>query len=90
MVNYEIKLEITDILGESRCPGGHKIGEVFVYPEDRGKIGPSAFHALFPTIRVMQSGGKIPWFDTPDNHSNCCPDYKCPVVFKISRKEKSE
>ncbi|UCE14546.1 MAG: TIGR04076 family protein [Candidatus Heimdallarchaeota archaeon] len=90
MVEYEIKLEITDILGEGRCPGGHKIGDVFVYPEDRGKICPTAFHTLFPTIRVMQSGGKMPWFETPDSHSNCCPDYKRPVVFKISRKQKSE
>ena len=53
MPNYEIKLEITDILGEGKCPGGHKIGDVFNYPEDRGKICPSAFHSIFPTIRIM-------------------------------------
>ena len=82
-----LRKEITDILGEGKCPRGHQIGEVFNYPEDIGKIFPTAFHTLFPAIRVMQSGGSFPWFEEPDSHSNCCPDYKRPVVFKISRKE---
>lgn len=88
MTNYEIKLEITDILEEGKCPAGHTVGEVFSYPEDRGKICPSAMHSIFPTVRVMQSGGAFSWFDTPNSHSNCCPDYKRPVIFKISRNEK--
>ncbi len=90
MTNYEIKIEITDILEDGKCPRGHQIGEVFNYPEDIGKICPSALHSIYPTIRVMQSGGSFPWFETPDSHSNCCPDYKNPVVFKITRKEKSK
>lgn len=68
MNKYEIKIELTDILGKGKCPGGHTIGEGFNYPEEKGKICPSAFRSIFPTIRIMQSGGKISWFDTPESH----------------------
>ncbi|MFX0172798.1 MAG: TIGR04076 family protein [Candidatus Hodarchaeota archaeon] len=78
---------MTNILEEGKCPRGNQVGAVFNYPEDIGTIYPSALHSIYPTIRMMQSGGSFPWFETSDSHSNCCPDYKRPVVFKISRKE---
>ncbi|MFX0173711.1 MAG: TIGR04076 family protein [Candidatus Hodarchaeota archaeon] len=87
MTNYKITLEITKILEEGKCPRGHEVGEKFIYPEDIGKICPSAFHSIYPNIRVMASGGSFPWFETPNSTSNCCTDYKRPVVFKISREE---
>ena len=86
----QVTIEITDILEEGICPRGHKIGETFEYPEDRGKICPAAFNSIYPYIRVMESGGAYPYFDEPDAHSYCCPDYLRPVVFKISRKEVSD
>lgn len=46
MPNYKIK--ITDILEESKCPGGHKVGDVFTYPEDRGKMCFSVFSFNLP------------------------------------------
>jgi len=87
MPNYEITIEITKILEKGTCPTGHQVGDTFKYPEDRGRICPSAFHSIYPTIRVMQSGGSFSWFDEPNITSVCCPDYLNPVVFKISRKE---
>ena len=90
MPKYKVSIEIVDILGEGKCPMEHQIGEKFEYPEDRGKICPSAFNSIYPYIRVMDSGGSYPWFDEPSAHSFCCPDYKRPVVFKISRREVSE
>ena len=62
-----------------------KIGEKFDYPEDMGKICPAAFNSIYPYIRMIESGGSMPFFDEPNAHSACCPDYKRPVVFKISR-----
>ena len=85
MVNYKIKLEITDILGDGKCPRGHEIGDSFSYPEGVGKLCPSAFHSIYPDIRVMQSGGSFPWFKDENNHARCCPDPKRPVVINISR-----
>lgn len=90
MTNYKIKLEVTDILEDGKCPRGHTIGEVFSYPEDIGKLCGSALNSIYPTIRVMQSGGGFPWFVDPDTHTRCCPDPKRPVVIKISRKEVPE
>jgi uncharacterized repeat protein (TIGR04076 family) len=82
----KVSIEITNILEEGTCPAGHKIGETFEYPEDMGKICPAAFNSIYPYIRVMESGGAFPFFEEPDAHSVCCPDYKRPVVFRISRK----
>jgi len=75
----KVTIEITDILEE------HKIGETFKYPEDVGKLCPAALNSIYPYIRVMESGGSYPFFEGPNAHSACCPDYKRPVVFKISR-----
>ena len=82
----KVSIEITNILEEGKCPSGHKIGETFEYPEDLGKICPSAVNSIYPLLRVMESGGTFEWFDEPDVASSCCPDSKHPVVFKISRK----
>ncbi len=90
MSKYKVSMEIVDILGEGKCPSGHRVGEKFVYPEDRGKICPAAFNSIYPYIRVMESGGSFPFFDEHNAHSVCCSDYKRPVVFKISRKEVPE
>ena len=76
MPNYKVSIEIVDILEEGKCPQGHQIGEKFDYPEERGKICPSAFHLIYPYIQVMESGGTFPWFDDSNAHSFCCPDYK--------------
>lgn len=86
MPNKKIKLEITGILGDGKCPRGHAIGDKFDYPEDCGKICSSALHSIFPTIRVIASGGSFPWFDSdkPNEWSRCCPDPKRPVVFTIT------
>ncbi len=81
----KVTIEITDILEVGTCPAGLKIGETFKYPEDVGKLCPAAFNSIYPYIRVIESGGAFSYFDEPDAHSVCCPDYKRPVVFKISR-----
>ena len=90
MTKYEITIEITKILEAGTCPNEHQVGDVFKYPDERGKICPSAFHSIYPTIRVMQSGGSFSWFDELNSTSVCCPDPENPVVFKISRKEVPE
>ena len=85
---YNVEIEIMKILEEGKCPAGHQIGEKFKFPDDINKICPVAYNTMFNYIRVMESGGSYPWFETPDSHMMCCPDYKRPVVFKISRTPK--
>ncbi|MBQ04829.1 TIGR04076 family protein [Candidatus Bathyarchaeota archaeon] len=81
----KVSVEITDILEEGWCPLDHKIGETFNYPEDIGKLCPAALNSIYPYLRILESGGSYEYFETPNSHSACCPDYKRPVVFKISR-----
>jgi uncharacterized repeat protein (TIGR04076 family) len=85
---YLVKIKISEIQGDGKCPYGHKPGEVFSYPEDRGKICPTAYHIMFPAIRVMQFGGAFPWCPDPDIVTLCCSDPKRPVVFEITRRKK--
>ena len=88
MPKYQVLIEITQILEEGNCPAGHVVGEKFIYPEDRGKICAAAFNAIYPYVRVLESGGSYPYFkDDGNSHKACCPDYKRPVVFKMTRTE---
>jgi len=85
---YQVSIEITQILEEGRCPAGHVVGQKFKYPEDKGMICAAAFNAIYPYVRVLESGGSYPYFEDDGNsHSACCPDYKRPVVFKMTRTE---
>lgn len=84
----KVKIKITRILEGGECPGGHTVGEEFVYPDDRGKICASAMNTMFPAVRVLQFGGSFPWEEDPDVALLCCPDAKNPVVFELERENK--
>ena len=86
MTWHDLIIEIVDIQRTGDCNFGHKVGDVFKTSEDQRKICGAAYHALYPYIVAIQSGGSLPWEDDPDSVTICCPDYKNPVVFKISRK----
>ena len=82
----KITIEIVEILGTGECSMGQKVGTVYNYPEDRGKLCPSSFHSLYPWLMVMQSGGSYSFFKDDGNSMTLgCPDYKHQVVYKISR-----
>ncbi|MFX0093876.1 MAG: TIGR04076 family protein [Candidatus Hodarchaeota archaeon] len=86
----DILIEVVNILERGKCPAEHQVGDKFSFAEERGKICPSALNVLFPYIIGLQSGGSFPWEDDPDNITVCCPDYKNPVVFKITRIKSDE
>jgi len=86
MPKYKVKIEVIDILNDGACSMGQKIGDVFEYPKDRGKLCPSSFYVLYPWIMVMLSGGSFAEEgDGSDFMTTGCPDYKHQVVYKISR-----
>ncbi len=39
-------------MGSGKCPQSHKVGEVFNYPEDLGKLCPTATHVLYPSTTL--------------------------------------
>ncbi|MHA2296884.1 MAG: TIGR04076 family protein [Candidatus Hodarchaeales archaeon] len=83
----KVSIDVVNILESGECSHGHTIGENFVLPDDRGKICSAAFHSMYPYIVGIQYGANFPWEEDPDSITICCPDYKNPVVFKITRKK---
>ena len=84
---HKITIEVIDILETGKCNYGHKIGDKFNYPEEKGKICSAALHALYPYALGIQIGGNFHWEEDRDTVTICCPDYKNPVVFKISKRQ---
>ncbi len=83
----KVTIEIVDILLTGKCNYGHKIGDKFDYPSEKGKICTAALHSLYPYALSIQIGGSFHWEEDPDSITVCCPDYKNPVVFKITREK---
>jgi len=83
----KVTIEIIEIQGDGKCSMEQKVGDTYNYPEDRGKMCPSAFYVLYPWIMVMLSGGSFTEEgDGSDFMTTGCPDYRHQVVYKISRK----
>ncbi len=87
MPNYEIEIEVIDILGTGKCSMEQKVGDKYQYPADCGKMCSSSFHILYPWILVMQSGGSFSFFDDENSVSVGCADYEHQVVYRITRVE---
>ena len=43
----------------------------------------SAFHSLWPALRVLEMGGRHPWDESPNQTRSCCPDQDNPVTFRM-------
>ncbi|MCG3226051.1 MAG: TIGR04076 family protein [Candidatus Heimdallarchaeota archaeon] len=82
----EVEIEVVNILEAGTCPYGHNVGDKYQYPEERGNICAAAFHSIYPYTLGMRIGSSFPWEEDSESVTVCCPDYKNPVVFKITRK----
>ena len=85
-----MSIEIIDIQGTGSCNFGHKVGQKFDIPEDRGKICSAAYNSLYPYLVGLTYGAEFPWEEDKNSCTICCPDYKNPVVFKIVRSKTDE
>ena len=55
-----LKAEIIDVKGT--CNAGHRSGDAFsISCYDSGGLCGFFYHDLFPSLSVMQFGGKFPW-----------------------------
>jgi len=92
MANPEkVILRIVSVKGT--CAAGHFAGQEFDLGKDflLGVSGdpqalcPSAFHAIFPSWRVLRHGGEFPWEKDRDKTTIACPDPFNPVVMELRR-----
>lgn len=91
---YRIDFEIYEARPDSWC---HKKGDVFHYPEDWGKLCPWLRGSLNDFVRILESGGVLPWryegtpyekVIDPDGVTTeyvRCPDPTSNLVVKIIR-----
>jgi len=86
MVN-RYNVSITVISQKGNCAQGHKIGDRWVCDSryTPGGICLSAFHTMYPILRVLGFGGSLPWRDEPDMNTTACPDPANPTVFELRR-----
>ena len=45
----------------------------------------SAWHTIYPNIRLLSFGGNLPFFDEEGVAISCCSDGMRPVIFKLER-----
>jgi uncharacterized repeat protein (TIGR04076 family) len=92
MANPEkVILKIVSVKGT--CAAGHVVGQEFDLSKDflLGTSGnpqvicPSAFHAIFPSWRVLRHSGEFPWEEDRDKTTIACPDPFNPVVMELRR-----
>lgn len=93
-VRYKIDIEIYEAREDSWC---HKKGEKFAYPQDIGKICPWLLASMHDFIRILETGGLLPWkyentpyekVIDPDGITTefvRCPDPTADFVAKITR-----
>ncbi len=79
-------VEVTVVSQQGVCAEGHKVGDKWVIcsktPEG---MCLSAFHTVFPSLRVLRHGGSYSWEDDPDKTTLVCIDSQNPVIFELKR-----
>ena len=85
--SYEVVARVVSQNGT--CDGGHKVGDEWIIgSKTPGGMCLSAFHSMFPALRVLRFGGSLPWEPDPDAATIDCPDTANPVVFELKRLRK--
>ena len=81
---YQIRVGVVSQKG--RCAQEHKVGDQWVIDRKTPEgMCPSAWNALFSSVRVLMFGGTFPWQEDPDVTRLACPDAENPVVFELRR-----
>lgn len=91
---YKIDIEIFEARPDTWC---HKKGDQFAYPADWGKICPWLRGSLNDFVRILESGGTLPWLYEKTPYQKVidangitteyvrCPDPTANLVAKITR-----
>ncbi len=75
--------EVIEVRGE--CGAGHKTGEILeVGCWDTGGLCGYFYHDIFPTLTLMQFGGRYPWQKNDETRLEC-PDRDNTVVIRLRR-----
>ena len=75
--------EVLETKGD--CSAGHRKGDTLTLScYDSGGLCGFFYHDIFPSLNVLQFGGKFPWADQNELILEC-PDRQNTVVLKIAK-----
>ncbi len=78
-----LEAEVTAVKGH--CGAGHRVGDTLrLGCWDTGGLCGFFYHDIFPSLSVMQFGGKYPWGDAAEMEVEC-PDRHNAVTLRIRR-----
>lgn len=85
-VGYRIVGTIKDVKGS--CNHGHNIGDTMeINTHDTGGLCGFFYHAIFPSLMMLQFGGNFPatWVEDSDIMEIECPDRTNAVKIELRR-----
>jgi len=82
----DIKYMSTEVIAvKGECHAGHKVGDALqISCWDTGGLCGFFYHDIFPSLSVMQFGGKYPW-SSADELMLECPDRENAVTLRIRK-----
>jgi len=87
MKSRNVIIELIERRGEYPCMRGHKVGDVFDFEVDRGKLCPIALNALSPFIHALRYGAEeLPVSRVHGDYRYCCTDPEVGNVYRLSTK----
>ncbi len=83
---YPVQITVKEIL-KGKCSLGFKPGDSWTMEKNLTPDGmcASAFAAIFPAVRTLRYGGKMPFGKEPDVVRISCPDAHIVVVYELRR-----
>lgn len=87
MNSRNVIIELVEKRGEHSCIRGHKVGDVFDFEVDRGKLCPITLNALSPFIHALRYGGEnLPVSRVHGDYRYSCTDPDVGNVYRLSVK----
>lgn len=86
MKRPDVTIELVDKRGTFPCQRGHKIGDVFDFEADRGRLCPYALHSLLPYITVLRYGGELAPSHVHGDFRYSCPDADVGCIYSLKLK----
>lgn len=83
----KVQITVTDIMGTGRCSQGFKVGDTWLFEKNitPNNFCASAFHSVYPLVKLLYYGGGIPWHTDDSPIYITCPDAHNPVVYELKR-----
>ena len=85
-MEYKITVRVKEIRGNCDVSRVGDVLEITPGPKMTGKIGPTAFNAIYPYIFAIRFGAEFPWAEKNKNKVTVvCPDPEGLVIYEIKR-----